>query len=464
MIQVLVRPSITLKELVIDYQETVQDSAANEYLETIGLYPYLQIGNTVIQTNDTIKIILHNDKFLPRIEVYFKDPTYRFVDPLFPTDNEVISLFIQSSSEILMPVRMDFKITTFDVAKSKPNDNQELVYVLNGILNVNPLYYTKFESYQGSSFDVLKELATSAELGFASNMENTNDEMTWVNPAEPRLEFMQEIIKYSFKGDESFMYGYVDFYYNFNFIDVEAAINEDISEQTGVVASTNIIKGTEEPQTDLVLTDHPNKSNTNLYINKYNIQNSTTEINLDIGYASYMSYYDRNENVFYKFVMQSISTTGSDGNQVILKGKVDEVMDENLVTTRGMKGSQDNDNVHRNFLYAYDQNMQNLEFLQKVKAKISLKLMNYNLYRFQKVKIKFYKLSELHNDDKPVVVNEDTVKNEKGVDYDENRINQRLSGEWLITAINYTFNRVSGFSQDITLAKRELGFNNEDYK
>lgn len=463
MIEVITRPTIILKELTIDYDDTVQDSGADEYAETLGLYPYLQIGNTVIQTNDTIKIILFNDHFLPKVEVHFRDPTFRLIDPLFPTDNEILSVFIQSSSEILMPVRMDFKIIEFNVSKRKGDDNQELTYVLIGILNVNPLYYTSFESYQGTSFNILKELATNSELGFVSNTNDTMDDMVWINPAKPRFEFMQEIVKYSYKSDESFMFAYIDFYYNLNYIDIETALNEDISEQTGVMASSNIIKGDEEPLSDLILTDHPDKSNSNLYINKYNLNNSTTKVNLSIGYATFVTYYDINNNLFYKFRLETISISGADGNQVILKGNVDELVDIDKVTCRGIMGRLDTDNVHNNFLYAQQQNSKNLDFLQKVKIKISLKLINFNLYRFQKIMIKFYKLSELYNDDTPIIVNDETIQNPQNIDYDEKRLNQRLSGEWLITAINYNFNRISGFLQNITLVRRELGFNQEDF-
>ena len=463
MIEVITRPTIVLKELSIDYDETLQDSGADEYAETLGLYPYLQIGNIVIQTNDTIKIILYNNHFLPKVEVHFKDPTFRLIDPLFPTDNEILSIFIQSNSEILMPVRMDFKIIEFNVNKNKSDDNQELTYVLIGILNVNPLYFTPFISYKGTSYTVLKKISIDCELGFASNINDTNDEMVWINGSSPTLEFVQEIVQYSYKSDESFMYAYVDFYYNLNYVDIETALNEDISEQTGVMASSNIIKGDNEPLSNLILTDHPDKSNSNLYINKYNLINSSTKVNLQIGYATFISYYDMNNNTFYKFKLETISTTSSNGNHIILKGNINELVDLNNITTRGIMGRLDTDNVHPNFLYAEQQNSKNLNFLQKVKIKISLKLMNFNLYRFQKIMIKFYKLSELHDDDKPVVVNEDTIKNPQNIDYDEKRLNQRLTGEWLITAINYNFNRIGGFSQDITLVKRELGFNDEDF-
>jgi hypothetical protein len=62
-----------------------------------------------------------------------------------------------------------------------------------------------------------------------------------------------------------------------------------------------------------------------------------------------------------------------------------------------------------------------------------------------------------------VEVNETTIKEGGKIDWDANKLNQRLSGEWLITTINYTFNKVGGFSQELTLVRRELGFNENDF-
>lgn len=466
MIKVLQRPTIVLKEMELNYDSSVEDQGADELADMVGKFPYIQIGNMNIQTTDTISIVLYNNQFLPKIEIQFKDPTFNIVDPLFPTDNDILSLFIKSSSEILMPVRMDFKITDVNVIKGKDGTNQELIIAITGILDVNELYYTPIRSFPSTSFKVLKTLSSEFKLGFASNVNDTNDAMIWINPGETNLEFIQDVINYSYISDESFMYAYVDFYYNLNYVDIETALNEDISEQSGIFFSANLFKNSNdaEPSSKLILTDHPDKSNTNMFINKYNLLNSSTRVNLNIGYRSIISYYDKNGSIFYKVLLDTISTPGNKGENVILKGQIGEISDlvENSVDIINL-GKIDTDNVHANFPYAYQQNKKNLSYLQKVKIKVVLSLMNFNLYRFQKIELKFYKTDEMHDDDQSIEVTEKSISENAGKDFDEKRINKRLSGEWLITAINYTFNKVGGFSQEVTLVKRELGFNDNDY-
>jgi len=461
MLKVLERPSIILRDLSLNYQDTIGDDLADTYAADIGRFPYLQIAGLVIQTTDTTKIVLYNDQFLPKIEVFFKDPTFKLLDPLFPLDDTIISLFIQSSSELLLPIRMDFKITEFNVIKS---DN-DINYVLTGLLDVNYLYFQSYNTYLKTSYDLLKEIASKSKLGFASNIDNTNDLMMWINPADSNLEFIQNVVKHSYRSDESFMLSYIDFYYNLNYVDIEVALNEDISEMTGIYFAANLTRVKDESETKLFLTDHPDKVNTNMYIQKYNLLNSTTKINLDIGYQKYLSFYDKNGNTQYQFIMDTISTPGPSGKNVILKGNVGKISEIAANSQDGeFLGAFDSDNVHPNYLYAGVQNTQNLEFIQKVKMKITLGMINFNIYRFQKIEVRFYKLKEINNDNTIMELNEKTVKAGAGKDYDEKRINQRLSGEWLITAINYTFNKIGGFQQDITLVRRELGFNENDFK
>ena len=81
--------------------------------------------------------------------------------------------------------------------------------------------------------------------------------------------------------------------------------------------------------------------------------------------------------------------------------------------------------------------------------------------------MKFYKIKEMvdnKGEDNLEVSKEniDKVATE-GSSKDEKKLNQRLSGEWLITSINYSFNKVSDFLQEVTLVKRELSFNENDF-
>jgi hypothetical protein len=188
------------------------------------------------------------------------------------------------------------------------------------------------------------------------------------------------------------------------------------------------------------------------------------KVNLDIGYQKYLSFYDKNGGTQYTFLMDTISTPGPAGKNIIMKGKVGQVSEIAANSFDGdFLGVFDADNVHKNYLYAGMQNKQNLEFLQKVKMKITLGIQNFNLYRFQKIDVRFYKLKEMNDEVQQVQVNQENMEKGVGADFDAKRLNQRLSGEWLITTINYTFNKIGGFSQDLTLVRRELSFNENDF-
>lgn len=469
MINVLDRPTIELKELEINIEQDNQDEMVEEHSKDIGRYPYVMIGNLNISVEDFVSFKLYNNQFLPKIELQFKDGTYKMIDPLFPVDNSKLSLFIRSSSETLMPVRMDFKITQFNPIKSKSGDAQEIIFSLTGILDVDYLYNTSYASFDDSSFNVIRKIAKNSQLGFASNIDSTEDSMIWINPADNYMNFIQEITKFSYRSASSFMYTYVDFYYNMNYVDIETALNEDITDQMGVYNDPSVFKDTEQEElTSLILTDHPDKINTSTYIDKYNLVNSSTKVNLEIGYKSYINYYDKNGNTFYKIVMDTITTAGDNGNSLIMKGGIGEVSELQNNSFDGIySGKIDTDNVHQYFAIAGEQNTKNLEFLQKVKLKIILKSKNFNLYRFQKIHVDFYKIKEMKetNGDDVIDTNPENIQEvaENGSDKDANKLNQRLSGDWLITSINYSFNKVSDFTQEVTLVRRELSFNDNDF-
>lgn len=471
MITVIERPSIKLKEINFDLvKEGNKKTKIEEFSKDIGRYPYVEIGNLTVQNDQMIMLQLFNDQFLPRLYIQFRDTSGQLIDPLFPVDDTIIKVFIQADSDVLMPVRMDFKITDINPIKSKSGDNYDVIFGLSGVLDVNFLYNTYYVSYNDTSFNVLKTLSKEAGLGFASNINDTDDQMVWINPADQYLEYMQNIIKHSYKSQESFMYAYVDFYYNLNYVDIEGALSEDIEDQRGM-SSDNYYFDTEkqEETTDqLILTNHPDKISTNMYIDKYNLLNRSTAINLEIGYLYYLSYYDTDGNTLYKLILDTISTPGKDNNSIIMKGGIGEISEMQKYSADGEYiGKIDTDNVHKYFLYAAKHNENNLKFLQKVKLKISINKPNFNLYRFQKIKVNFYKTSQLDENDvtvqKTTPVSKKDVDEKAGVISEEDKLNQRLSGEWLITSINFTFGKRGGMEQEVTLVKRELNFNKNDF-
>jgi hypothetical protein len=256
----------------------------------------------------------------------------------------------------------------------------------------------------------------------------------------------------SYKDDSGFMWSFIDFYYNLNYIDAEIELKEDTSKNT----TTLVDSGQGEKIVPLILTNHPDYNMTNMYINTYNLENASTEVNLNIGYKYNVRYYDMLSETVKTQMLESISDSGIDNNLIVMKGQPFDYKDiyENAQNDNWY-GKQDTDNVHENYIKSVVQNHNNLEFLQKIKMRISLKNLNFTIYRFQPIKVEIYEMSDVMREtdlSQTNVYNKETDLKK----VDSNKINHRLSGDWLITGINYTFSQTNGIVQEVTLIKREL--------
>lgn len=450
MISVKFKPTIELNPINIPYQKDISDDKAQIFVDKIGQYPFVFFGGLILEYQYFIDFKLFNDDFLPRLEMKFKDLSYKMIDPLFPLDDSVISVFIKSSDENLRPIRMDFKIVEFNPIKNNIN-NEDITYSLVGYLNVNKLYFSNFCSYKGTSFDVLQTLAKEINIGFASNIESTNDNQAWINPAETKINFIKNITKGSYKSDEAFLLSYIDFYYNLNYVDIETQYS-DSTDIAGITNDSYILKNPDNKLIPLCLTNHPDYRNTNMYISKYNILNESTNVNLDIGYFAQVTYYKKIEKEINIFNLDTISTVG-DSNTIILKSN-SNTSSENLNNFGGEHvyyGTVDTDNIHENFYYSLLQNERNIKYFQKIRIKLILKQPNFNLYRFQMIKVNIYKMQEMDSKDRFISSKEDLKK-----DAYADKINKRLSGDWMIIGINYVFSPSDGWEQEINLSKREL--------
>jgi len=315
-----------------------------------------------------------------------------------------------------------------------------------------------FESFKGDSYKVLKKLSLEMGLGFASNINTTNDDMVWVNNANYRIEFMKDIVERSYIDDDTFLFGYLDYYYNFNFVDIEKQLKDDISEQMNMLDRQQVSKDEKENITPLILSNNPDQSSSNTKIDKYTLVNTSTKINLEYGYRHVATYYNKIDDEIKRYALDSI--TDDNDNSIVLKGLPGENngLFDNMKNGTWM-GKLDTDNVHENYLHTIVQNKLNLKFLQKLKMKVKMNKVNYGLYRFQKVAVELYNMGKTPNNDtsgqEPAKTPVDAAKQ-----HDDMIIN-KLSGEWLITSINITYSKKDGNSQELTLVKREL---TEEYK
>jgi len=122
-------------------------------------------------------------------------------------------------------------------------------------------------------------------------------------------------------------------------------------------------------------------------------------------------------------------------------------LDPDLNMKKYYVGKVDQDNVHLNYLYAKKQNDINLSFLQKLRMAITIPMENMSVYKMQYVELVIYELNTFNHD---IYLNDADIKKT-----DSYKINEKLSGSWLITSISYIYIK-GDMKQELTLVKRNI--------
>jgi hypothetical protein len=355
-------------------------------------------------------------------------------DKAFPLDDTRVTLFLNSRSDQLKPIFLQFKITDFT--------NNNGILSIDSSLDADGLYIKKFKSYTSmTSNQALQEICKEIGLGFNTNIVDTNDKMTWINTGKKPYNFIDEVLDHTYLSDESFVAGYIDYYYNFNFVDIQKEMSRDINNELGIVSNSlaEILKISDKNDIGrLVLSNDASVSGSNAYFYSYRIINESTSTSLKNGYSDVVKYYDMLDKSLLNFNVESLNNNAD--KSIILKGAPqDETFyksNQNFI----YGGKFDSDNSHKNFNYTKVQNNRNIIDAQKIGIEIELNSPNYNVYRFQKIKL-------IISSNTPTPAAE--------------MINQRLSGDWFIVDIKYRFFD-SNLSQVITLIKRELELSDDE--
>ena len=432
----LFKPSIKPIEILFDAQYTTKRQR-KDFLVGMGTAPVIYYNGFHIEYKDVFNFELYHEGILPAMKMSFSDRNGIFRDKGFPTDDTIIGIFIYSRSKRLRSIRMDFKISEF----KDLGGNQ---FSMNGVVNIPKIYLRKFKSYsKKTSHEALQELARDCDLGFCSNISNTKDKMTWINTGFPNYQFADNIVKNSYLSDESFLSCYIDFYYNICYVDLEKELNRDNSNDKMIVSNgyNEFTQDREQDEdvTNLILTSDHSAKGSPAFISEYIINNKSTKVSLNKAYLTKTKFYDSKSKELLIFDIDSITSEGD--KTIILKGKPgeEEFFKDNVTNVWIGKLDKFEDdgsgNAHPNFNYSVIQNEINIDEISKISMDITMPNPNYNLYIFQKVYVAL-------------------IKEKPGVNQNSLRF-KRLTGNWIITSINYLFDGRS-FQQKISLIKREL--------
>jgi predicted chitinase len=428
------KPTIVLKPIEFDANE---DAHNNEVVVGLGFTPFVWYNSYQISVRDIKSLRLYYDGVTPKAVLNFVDSVGFMKKEGMPLDDTKFEIFFNSGTKNLKSIHMKFKVINFQ-------ENKGHSYTITGSIELKDFYKINYKSYKGTSFESLRKVSTELQLGFNSNITNTVDSMNWINHGIVFKDFLAGIINHSYISDTSYVLGYIDFYYCFNYVDIEKEWLRDISNDVGL-SSTGVNNLGDDSQKDkiekLVLTTDKGSNMSPFYIKKYKVTNNSTKISTTKGYFTTTKSYD---SISKQFLVFDVDSQSADQNtNISLKGAPGDgkAMEENFRTK--YSGKMDTQNVHKNYYYSETQNQVNLDNMVRISVDLEMGNPNFNLYKFQKVQIIF--------------------SNEKNTPSNSDQTQARLSGEWMIIDIAYSWTG-GHLTQEVKCVRKELSKTPEEIK
>ena len=492
-------PTIILDEIAMRLTPAENNPGDINFTEILGqYYPVVQINAFNVGPNLLQSFRLSSEGYIPELEFSFVDLNSEFKSLFYPKDGDVISVYIKSNDDkTFKPIRIDFDIMSFE-------DLGEAEFSVRGVMNI-PLFTTEIcKAYpELSSHELLQKIAEELELGFASNEDATSDKMTWLNAYDSYERFMIDSTTHSYKDDRSFFTSFIDFYYYVNMINVNKQF-EEYETETAVVSTVfsprqnqNYTEADAEsdPETrelDLFLTNHPDYRSTNFGITDYRLINESGTVWKNNGYKRFAQFFDLNDNEYYSFFVDPITSEGSEENSVLMKGRPGDIIYEDInrfkylgvqLSPEPVDDRSENEegegesteeegeervrptgsNVHRNYHYSKIQNIQNNEEIKKITVKATIPTVNSQIYRYQTIPVLFYEssasiINTLNTRDREVEGEEKAGENnnKEEVNFKNMKLNSLISGLYVVTGIAFVWDEFSAsVQQELTLTRRE---------
>ena len=193
------------------------------------LVPEIKINGFDVPSDVLNLFSLKNNTFYPTCRIQFADTDALFTARFYPKDGDLIQLNIRSQGDetTFKPVRIDFTIVDCKPVGGGGGESAN-EYLITGRMFVPKLFAESVEyEEEVTSWDALLNIAEKMELGFASNVEETNDLMTWTNPNDTTETWIQDIVANSYLNDDTFFTSYIDPYYYLTLVDVNRLFSQE---------------------------------------------------------------------------------------------------------------------------------------------------------------------------------------------------------------------------------------------
>lgn len=300
----------------------------------------------------------------------------------------------------------------FDISSLHNQDGYEFVTIY-GVIKL-PNINNKFSDGYGekTSYEVLEYISKDFNLGFATNIKSTDDKMMRFCPGLKFKDYVNSVVETAWVSEKTFLRWFIDIYYNFNYIDLNAIANGPEEPLIGLFAnqgeSKNLDKfaeGSDREQIGVVsLSNHIMYRPTNSYVVDYEILDNSGYYNEKEGFFTTLQYFTQDDDIDKKeeeefnpdnefensllktYDLYPLNTEKLGDTEIPLKG---ELRNDRYLTEHKYvyTGRTDLSNVHTMHKVAEQYNKVNNVQYQKIKLKVRVHGINTAIYQYQKIPV-----------------------------------------------------------------------------
>lgn len=438
-------PEIKPKPITIANTEKGEEQIKKDYTDYSGdesrMYAFLPLIeiNKGYRPNPSniMSFKLDFTRFMPTLRVKVADPNAEIKSKYYPTDGSIIGVYIAPTGEdgTYKPIRLDFIVTNVHESDSIGGTilSESLSeFEITAELNVPKMFYNRNCYESGTSWEALRSISEQTGLGFASNVENTQDSQVWLNGYNSIRNFADTITRHAYLDEESFFVSFVDAYYNLNFVEVSRLFsqipeNEECWAYTTAfyeednaddMAEMNTVPEDEEIKEEWVgrrhkwwyeLNNSKYLSAWTPYFDNYHEKNSSSSSLFD-GYVKYMQSWnwDTREKVEYPLSIQNPETEGmlplNKGH--IFNGEPSE-LSKNMTSWEYM--GETNEHMNQEYYFAEAHNDMNISDMSKFGLTVELPCINPALTRYSRIKVIVFEKND--NAQAGLIENQDMTEN-----------------------------------------------------
>jgi hypothetical protein len=479
----VIEPTIVLDELAMpDIESGTANSGGQKLKEPpskfTNVIPIIRINQYEVQGDRLEMFELDCTGFYPTCRFSFNDRDGMFTARHYPKDGDIIQVFIRSAGQetTFKPIRIDFTIEDITPLGGGGSTDSASKLLVEGRMNIPNLFTEKVEYQTATSWDALLNIAEGLQLGYASNVDSTDDSQTWTNPYDTSMKFIQDIVANSYLNDDCFFTAYVDPYYYLTLVEVNRLFGQenDLEKSLSYSQNSGDTMGSGDPadaevENPYMLSNMLQMQGKAGYISKYQQINQSGQITKNNGYKRYTQFFDLNEKEFVSEFVDPI-TGDTPGMVPATKGRLIDGEPEgprNEQVKYKYLGTQ-GDNVHPNYMYSAILNYQNLVEINKFGMIIELDMINPAIWKYSRM---YCQILEFAQNVKEVLTSPESDPNtpsgaqrrEKTPDNvasdnssDNGVLNEYLTGFYVITGIEYILTMPGGLRQRLHLRRREV--------